>query len=47
MNDLSITWIKNPLEDILNIGSQGILCGVYCKVHTPESCGFYCEQHAA
>ncbi len=45
MNEFEITWIKNPVEDILGIGTLGIHCGTFCIEKTPESCSFYCKGH--
>ena len=42
MNEFEITWIKNPVEDILGIGSLDLNCGKYCVEKTPDSCVEYC-----
>ncbi len=47
MIDFEIVWIKDPVEDILDIGSLGqecaFSCGSHCKEKTPDSCTVFCE----
>jgi len=42
MKGFEITWIKNPLEDILGIMIPDFSCGTYCEKKTPDSCVFFC-----
>ena len=44
MNEFQITWVKNPIEDILGTGSLDFSCGTYCVEKTPDSCVTYCEK---
>lgn len=45
MNEFEITWIKNPVEDILGIGNLELVCEIYCSKKTPDTCGTYCLGH--
>ena len=45
MNEFEITWIKNPLEDILGIGTTEFTCDYYCLAKTKESCGTFCSNY--
>ena len=44
MNEFQITWVKDPIEDILDVGSLDFSCGTYCIKKTPESCVYYCKS---
>ena len=45
MNEFEITWVKNPVEDILGIGNLDFSCGTYCVKKTADSCVTYCEGY--
>jgi len=42
MNEFGITWIKNPVEDILGIGLPSLHCGEFCMEKTKDSCTIFC-----
>ena len=45
MNEFEITWIKNPVEDILGIGTMEFTCDYYCLTKTQTSCGTFCSNY--
>ena len=45
MNEFEITWIKNPVEDILGIVTTEFTCKFYCLEKTSESCGTFCSNY--
>ena len=50
MNEFQITWVKNPIEDVLGVGSLDFFCDLFCLMYDPEIlggiCGFYCISYA-
>jgi len=47
MNEFEITWIKNPVEDILGIGTLEFECKYYCLSKTTDSCGTFCTPYSS